>query len=168
MVRGPSAAPVGSGQTKGPVDVVAMATFTRMGESVVAVSLYRDPDERPKPSLSSCRLSLPSSSDQGRGDGRDEPRAFCGEGATCADAPGIRGFGPSPSLDEWRAAFIDRHGAPSLPPLPPVARRACERAGNQTATRRMYQVSLPGSCFVRRSSTSPELVTAKGVASHES
>jgi hypothetical protein len=25
-----------------------MATFTRMGESVVAVSLYRDPDERPE------------------------------------------------------------------------------------------------------------------------
>jgi hypothetical protein len=41
-----------------------------MGESVVAVSLYRDPDERPKPSLSYCGLSLPSSSDQGRGDGR--------------------------------------------------------------------------------------------------
>lgn len=48
MVRGPQRGPGGSGQTKGPVDVVAMATFMRMGESVVAVSLYRDPDERPE------------------------------------------------------------------------------------------------------------------------
>jgi hypothetical protein len=145
-----------------------MATFTRMGESVVAVSLYRDPDERPEAIAELLPAIAAEFERPGQGDGRDEPRAFCGEGATCADAPGIRGFGPSPSLDEWRAAFIDRHGAPSLPPLPPVARRARERAGNQTATRRMYQVSLPGSCFVRRSSTSPELVTAKGVASHES